>query len=208
MTREEVAEMLTLLRVSYPAFYSKMRKDDMVLIVDIWSEMFRDDDLNIVKYALKELIATHSGYPPDIAAVKKKLRELVSTANGDPTDEDLWLMLKRAVKNGLYGAKEEFEKLPPVLQRYCGSPATLREFALIDSDTFNTVNHGQFLKQIKIIKDREEYEQKIPDGVKKLIAANYTPLVEKRPMTLPEFNEKRNEILNALAEGGGKDDCQ
>ena len=194
--------MLSLLKVTYPAFYSKMKRDDLILIVDLWSDMFRDDDVNIVKYALKELIATHSGYPPDIAAVKNKMKELCSSATGEATDEDLWLVLKKSVSNGLYGAEQEFEKLPAVLKRYVGTPSTLTEMALIDTDTFNTVTHGQFLKQIKVIKEREEYSQNMPDDVKRLISSVYKPLVETA--TVKQLNERRNAILDALTDGNDK----
>lgn len=202
MTREEVTQMLSLLKVTYPAFYSKMKRDDLILIVDLWSDMFREDDVNIVKYALKELIATHSGYPPDIAAVKNKIKELCSSATGEATDEELWIVLKRAVSNGLYGAEQEFEKLPAVLKRYVGTPSTLTELALIDTDTFNTVTHGQFLKQIKVIKEREEYSQNMPDDVKRLISSVYKPLVETA--TVKQLNERRNAILDALTDGNDK----
>ena len=198
MTREEVTNMLRLLKVTYPAFYSKMKRNDLILIVDMWSEMFKDDDANIVKYALKELVATHSGYPPDIAALKNKIKEICLTASGEPTNEELWLMLKKAVSNGYYGAKEEFEKLPPVLKRYVGSPHTLTELACIESDTFDTVTHGQFLKQINAIKEREEYSKRMPEEVKVLINSTYKPLVETT--VNEEFNERRNNLLNSLEE--------
>lgn len=177
MTREETATMLTLLRVSYPAFYGKMQKNDMEMVLALWSDMFQEEDVNIVKYALKELIATHSGFPPDIAAVKTKIKEIIGAATGEQTDEELWQTLKKAVSNGTYGAQQEFEKLPPVLQRYCGSPSTLREMASINEDTFNTVNHGQFLRQIKVIKERENYSQRMPAEVKALIGTITKPLL-------------------------------
>ena len=169
MTRGETLQILSLLRASYPAFYSKFGKQELENIVSLWTEMFEDDDFRIVKYALKDLIATHTGYPPDIAALKNKIKEICSASLNEPTDEELWIRLKKAIGNGLYGAKQEFDKLPPVLQRYCGSPATLRELAVVSEDVLNTVNHGQFLKQIKIIKDREEYAAKLPDEVKMLV---------------------------------------
>lgn len=188
MTRDETIQILALLRASYPAFYSKFGKAELEGIVNLWAEMFAEDNINIVKYALKELIATHSGYPPDIAALKTKMKEVCSAASEEPTDEELWIILKRAVSNGNYGAQREFDKLPHVLQRYCGSPATLREFALIDSDTFNTVNHGQFLKQIKIIKEREEHSARMPQEVRLLIQS--------------AFKQLPNDNQNLLSDGG------
>ena len=170
MTRAETLQMLSLLRASYPAFYSKFQKAELENIANLWTEMFEEEDFNVTKYALKELIATHSGYPPDIAAVKNKIKEICSVATNEETDEELWQRLKRAIANGIYGSREEFEKLPPVLQRYCGSPATIREMAMIDSDTVNTVNKGQFLRQIKIIREREEYAMRMPENVKLLVS--------------------------------------
>ena len=198
MTRDETLQILALLRASYPAFYSKFGKSELEGIANLWTEMFEHDDFNIVKCALKELISSHSGYPPDIAALKNKIKEICLTASGEPTNEELWLMLKKAVSNGYYGAKEEFEKLPPVLKRYVGSPHTLTELAYIESDTFDTVTHGQFLKQINAIKEREEYSKRMPEEVKALINSTYKPLVETT--VNEEFNERRNNLLNSLEE--------
>ena len=170
MTRAETLQMLSLLRASYPAFYSKFQKAELENIANLWAEMFEEEDFSVTKYALKELIATHSGYPPDIASVKNKIKEICAIATNEETDEELWQRLKRAIANGIYGSREEFGKLPPVLQRYCGSPATLREMAMIDSDTVNTVNKGQFLRQIKIIREREEYAMRMPENVKLLVS--------------------------------------
>lgn len=198
MTRDETLQILALLRASYPAFYSKFGKSELEGIANLWTEMFEHDDFNIVKCALKELISSHSGYPPDIAALKNKIKEICLTASGEPTNEELWLMLKKAVSNGYYGAKEEFEKLPPVLKRYVGSPHTLTELAYIESDTFDTVTHGQFLKQINAIKEREEYSKRMPEEVKALINSTYKPLVETT--VNEEFNERRNNLPNSLEE--------
>lgn len=198
MTREETIQILALLRAAYPSFYSKFQKRDLESIAALWSEMFAEDDFGVTKYALKELITTHTGYPPDIAALKAKIAEVTQAATDKPTHEELWLMLKRAASNGYYNARAEFDKLPPVLKRYVGSPATLREYAMIDADTFNTVNHGQFLKQIKVIEQREEYAQKMPDNVKMLIASVYAPLEAPKQLDDGEVNDKRNKLLDSL----------
>ena len=87
MTRGETLQILSLLRASYPAFYSKFGKQELENIVSLWTEMFEDDDFRIVKYALKDLIATHTGYPPDIAALKNKIKEICSASLNEPTDE-------------------------------------------------------------------------------------------------------------------------
>ena len=199
MTQNETAQILALLNAAYPAFYSKYSEYEISGIVNLWAEMFADDDFRIVKFALKELIATHTGFPPDIAALKAKIKSIVHAATDNPTHEELWHMLKTATKNGTYGAQQEFDKLPPVLKRFVGSPSTLREYAAIDSDTLNTVVHGQFLKQIKVIEEREEYSNRLPESVKALVAALHKPIPgEKKQLTSGEINDKRNILLDKL----------
>lgn len=202
MTREETSRVLMILNSAYPAFYSKFSDKEIDGIVEVWAEMFENDDVKLVKFALKELIETHTGFPPDIAALKGKMREILQAASDKPTPEDLWLKLKTAAENGYYGAREEFEKLPPVLKRYVGSPATLKEYSMMSADTFNTVVHGQFLKQIKIIEERQEYADRLPEGVKEYIGRLTKPMpTEDRLLTEEEFEKKRNAILDQL-EGG------
>lgn len=180
MTRDETVSMLMLLKAAYPHFYNKQSEEEVITTIDLWAEMFADDDINIVKYALKELIFAHTGFPPDIAAVKTRIKEFVSAASGELTDEELWQKLRRATSNGYYGAKEEFEKLPKVVQRYLGDPSALRELSQMDEETFNTVVHGQFLKQIQALKSREEYDRRLPPEVKKL-AGTFAGYIGDKP---------------------------
>jgi uncharacterized protein YcgL (UPF0745 family) len=171
----------------------------MVAVLDLWSEMFADDDIRVVKVALFKLIETHQGYPPDIAALKEKIRELVVASTGEPTDEELWQMLRRAASNGYYGAREEFDRLPRVVQRYLGSPSALRDLAVIDEKTLNTVTKGQFLKQIVSLRERQEFADSLPEPVKEAVARLYRKPEESPAMlTGNDFNAARNNVLNQL----------
>ena len=198
MTREETSQMLTLLKVAYPNFYGKMTAKDAYATLNLWSEMFADDDVNIVKFALHRLIETHTGFPPDIAEVKSHIRMLVQASTGEPTDEELWRMLRKAASNGLYGSSEEFERLPPVLKRYCGSPSALREMAMQDEKTLDTVVHGQFLRQISGIRERQEYHDSLPEGVRDAVSRLYGCMDGERFLAPAEENERRNAVLDAL----------
>lgn len=170
MTRDECSQMLTLLRTAYPGFYRQMKAEEGHRTLDLWEEMFAGEDCAVVRLALKDLIATHTGYPPDIAAVKERIRAILDAVQGGETDEELWRMLARAASNGIYGAREEFERLPPILQQYCGSPSTLQTMALLDSQTFSTVTRGQFLRQIRYLRQREECSARLPGSVRDALA--------------------------------------
>ena len=201
MTREETASMLTILKTAYPSFYSKMKARDGELTLELWSEMFRNDPVEIVKFALYKLIEGHNGFPPDIADVKAKVREIISASTGDPTDEELWIILKNAIKNGIYDAREEFEKLPPVLQRYCGSPETIRELAIGDTDILNTVTHGQFMKQIGTMRERQKFEDELPEAVREVTRRLCGKIPDANGyLSDREINDRRN-ALNAALNG-------
>ena len=191
MTREETSQMLTLLKVAYPNFYGKMSQKDAYATLNLWAEMFADDDVNIVKFALHRLIETHTGYPPDIAEVKSHIRLLVQASTGEPTDEELWRILRRAAANGLYGSSEEYERLPPVLKRYCGSPSALREMAMQDEKTLDTVVRGLFLRQISGIQQR-------PDVFKKICITFFTGTDFKHPLVVAGHSE----LIHLPAETG------
>lgn len=198
MTREETIVCLKILKVAYPTFYSKMRREDGADTINVWCEMFRNEDVSVVKFSLYKLIEEHTGYPPNIGDIKQKIQELKRSANGEPTDEELWSLLMKAVSNGIYGAREEYEKLPPVLQRYLGSPSAIRDMAQIDPQTLMTVNHGQFLKQIGTIRQRQEFDELTSPDVKALLQGIYKSITGESVLDAASENDRRNEILNQL----------
>jgi hypothetical protein len=126
------------------------------------------------------------------------MKSVVAAASDEPTDEELWNIYKRAVQNSGYCENETFDKLPPILQRYCGSARTLYEHAMMPLDVFNTVLHGQFLKQLPILRQRQEYRESLPEGIKQMLTGlaqqKALPATEQLP-TPQEQNERRNKVL-------------
>lgn len=163
MTREEIIVILKILKTSYPNFYKDMTKEDMVNTISIWSEMFENDNLNLVKVSVKELIQTLK-FPPTIADIKQKMYELT---NKETLPTDLWASLKKAISNSAYHSEEEFEKLPPECKMFIRNPRQLKELSQNDAEINNTVVKGQFLKQIETIQKRiKEDKQMLPEAKK------------------------------------------
>ena len=119
-------------------------------------------------------------------------------ATGDKTDEELWQLLREAVSDGYYGYKEQYAKLPEEVQRYLGDPSTLRELSQMDTNTFNTVTHGQFLKQIGIIRDRVRFDLETPPELKDLLASTTKRIPSQAALTEQDVNTARNRILDQL----------
>ena len=201
MTREETSACLKILRLAYPTFYAKMRVADMKDTLNLWATIFAEDDPRIVTAAVRDLIQTHNGFPPEIADVKNRMRDIIASVTGASTDEDLWIVLMNAVKNGYYGAQEEFQKLPPVLKRWCASPSRLRDLSHTDTEVLNTVVHGQFLRQIVAMREQEEHRNRIAPELREYIAQTFGTLPDAGEQDPDALNTARNRVLDALESG-------
>ncbi len=201
MTRTETIQIMAILKAAYPAFYARMPQEELNGAISVWQDAFSDIPSALAAAAVKSLIRTHSGYPPDIASVHAEIRNITDAASGEPTDEELWQIYKRAVQNSGYCENETFDKLPPILRQYCGSARTLYEHAMMSLDVFNSVLHGQFLKQLPVMRQRQEYRDSLPEGMRQLVEGltrqKALPPAEKKP-TPQELNSKRNEIVSQL----------
>lgn len=202
MNRVETLKIMAILKASYPAFYSKIPPEEYAGIASVWQESFSKEPYELIAVAVKSLIKTHSGYPPDIATISTEVKNLVSAATGEPTDEELWVIYKRAVQESGYRENETFDKLPPILQQYCGTARTLYEHAMMPLSTFNTVLHGQFLKQIPVLRQRQEYHDSLSPATRDMITGisqrMALPDAEQKP-TPQELNEKRNKVLQRIS---------
>lgn len=195
MTRDDVIKIMSVLRGAYPHFYRDISKQEAYDTINLWTDMFSRDDASIVAAAVKSLIdGDDKGFPPTIGQVKAKMRLLVGS--DELTEAEAWNLVSKAVKNGLYGAVEEFEKLPPAVKRIVGSPSQLRDWASMDSDTLHSVVASYFQRSYKVVATREKEIAALPDDVKKLI--NFA--MNKEPEALPPAYESHEDTLKRLEE--------
>lgn len=195
MTRDDVIKIMSVLRGAYPHFYRDISKQEAYDAINLWTDMFSRDDASIVSAAVKSLIdGDDKGFPPTIGQVKTKMRLLVGS--DELTEAEAWNLVSKAVKNGLYGAVEEFEKLPPAVKRIVGSPSQLRDWASMDSDTLHSVVASNFQRSYKVVATREKEIAALPDDVKKLI--NFA--MNKEPEALPPAYESHEDTLKRLGE--------
>lgn len=195
MTRDDVIKIMSVLRGAYPHFYRDISKQEAYDTINLWTDMFSRDDASIVSAAVKSLIdGDDKGFPPTIGQVKAKMRLLVGS--DELTEAEAWNLVSKAVKNGLYGAVEEFEKLHPAVKRIVGSPSQLRDLASMDSDTLHSVVASNFQRSYKVVATREKEIAALPDDVKKLI--NFA--MNKEPEALPPAYESHEDTLKRLEE--------
>lgn len=165
MTRDETKALLAILKAAYPNFYKDMTKEDAKNIVDLWTTMFADEKPQIVVEAVKSLICILK-YPPTIADVKEKIAMI--THPDEMTEMEAWDRVRRAIS--YYNASENFANLPSILQKIVGSPNQLREWALMDMETINSIVQSNFMRSYKARVVKEKEFAMLPQSTKQLIA--------------------------------------
>jgi hypothetical protein len=165
ITRDEIIKVLTILKTAYPKYYANMTKEEAENTIALYYDMFKDDDSKLLAVAVKNIIVKLT-FPPAIAEIKNEMYKL---KNNEETPIELWNKLKKAITNSTYNSVEEFNKLPKKVQRFIGSPNSLRELAMNDSTVNDTVVKGQFLKQIETIIVQEKEEQMMLPEIKTVL---------------------------------------
>ena len=200
MTFDETLTIMSVLKAAYPNYYKDMRRSDADAIVSLWVEMFKDDPVEIVAVAVKAHIATDKkGFPPHIGAIKEAIVKLKSST--EMTEMEAWALVNKATQNSTWNAKEEFDKLPPVIQRLVGSPNQLREWAMMDSATVNSVVASNFQRSYKARAANEREVLALPQDVRQtmemLAAGMQMPGLPESTEVKPDLAEWRGRLRKA-----------
>lgn len=197
MDRKETVSVLALLRAAFPAFYREMDRRELEKIVDLWEDMFRADDGRIVASAVKALISAKTdSFPPTVGAVKAKMQQI--SAPESITEQEAWSRISKAMRNGTYGAEEEFAALPEELRQVVGSPEQLRAWAAMDEKSVQSVvaSNVQRSYRAKVQADREFAA--LPEDVKAIsrnLADQLAPPEPKQsPKPLPPRTRTKEDI--------------
>lgn len=176
MTREQFSILVKAMKAVYsdPKFIAD--KDAF----DVWYEMFKGDDYMVVQTAIQKYMANNE-FPPTIAGIRKHMASITEVHN-DISEGEAWARVYKAICNANYGAKEEFEKLPEVCQIAVGRPETLKEWAMLDSQEVGTVIQSNFLRGLRVAKQRKAEFAQLPCQLRETIAkigAAHTPMIDK-----------------------------
>ena len=168
MTREETLAIMSVLKAAYPNFYKDMKRSEADGIVNLWAAMFADEPADLVAVAVKGYIATDvKGFPPHIGAIKTAIVKLRQPE--EMTEFEAWTLVERAIRNGIYGAVEEFQKLPEICQRLVGSPNQLKEWAMMDAEAVSSVIASNFQRSYKVRAKTERERLALPGDVRQAV---------------------------------------
>lgn len=164
MTREDVKRLLMTIEAIYPNF--KIR--DLQITLDAWYEIMCDQDSSAIFASLKQYSRTsRTGFAPDPGELIQGAYDLFSK-NETLSIGEAWSLVRKAISRSSYYAEDEFNKLPPTVQKAVGSPWQLRAWAT--DSTFNEgVASSNFIKAYETECDRAKADALMAPSVKELI---------------------------------------
>lgn len=166
MTETEVRQLLAMTQAVYPNYNPPSRE----AAVNAWLMCLSQYDNNVVMAAFKAYITTDtSGFAPSIGQLLDKVHVIQNPQ--ELTELEAWSLVSKAIRNGLYGADEEFAKLPPLVQQAVGQPRCLTEWAMLGAED-KAVTQSNFMRSYRAVVYRAKELSKMPPEVRALIEKN------------------------------------
>lgn len=175
MTREEAKEIIMVIVSTYPNW----KPADMSFTVDAWASALEAFTYQQISTALKAFIVSDtSGFAPAPGQIIGLLDRV--TNNQELNEMEAWLLVSKALRNGYYGAEQEFERLPPIVQKAVGSPSQLRNWSQTDSDSVENVIQSNFMRTYRqeLTKNREI--RKVPQDTRFTLEQSKNMLIEDK----------------------------
>ena len=162
MTKDGVTKLVMTMLAAYPNYHPA----DISATVRVWMAQldgYRDEEAALALQAF--ILSDNKGFAPSIGQVVA----LIPRNQGDGMGEmEAWGLVSRAIRNGLYGAEEEFAKLPDDVRAAVGSAGQLRQWAAIETGDAETVAQSNFLRSYRTVRAREAMARKLPPQLRAL----------------------------------------
>lgn len=168
MTRQEAIKLIALLKTMYPTHFRNFTKEDYLNTSNVYYELFGEYDFVIVLKAFEmSALQDKVGFIPPLGIINENIQKIIGRKVID-VDKALE-MIRAAASRGNYNAVEEFDKLPQLVKEVVGSSDRLREWAMMNSDTFNTVIMSNLRKSLVIKIENHKINLGLPRHIKEFI---------------------------------------
>ena len=140
MTSSEWAKVVDILNVTYEdrghLMFETAEK------IQVWYSCLNDLDYKLCCEAVKRFALT-SKYRPTIADIREQYAKISN--GGDVLSEmEAWNMVRLALRDSTYHSEEQFEEFPEFVKKIVVSPARLKEWGQLPSDTVSSVVRAEF----------------------------------------------------------------
>lgn len=161
MTREEAKKCIKTITILYPTIYKDWKEEELKYLIENWMVQFANVDGKEVWKAIQHH-ASVSRFAPTIADIK----EILMSDEDVMTDEEIWSHLLIAGSNGLYGAEEEWAKLPEVIRKAI-TPYTITEIAKCEDGDLGYIKRD-VLASVHSVMRREQKDRVMVMGDRRL----------------------------------------
>lgn len=163
MTKAEALKLIYILKLDYPVQFKGLSNTDYDILAAHWVEQFQGYAYQQVYHALNGAISAKTdGFPPSIGEIKAMLRTMTEPER--MTAQDAWSIVMKAVRRGAYHAAEDWDKMPPEVQR-CITPERIRDMA-IDENFNESVEQSLFTRTWNTHAERRRVEAAVPPPVR------------------------------------------
>ena len=170
MTFLEAVQCVAILSMNYPDTMKGMPDDERNAYIHNWHSFFQNDTQEEVLAAIRRIIASGTErFAPNIGMIREQIRKNREPAGTDMTEMEAWSLVKRALRNGSYGYRDEYAKLPPIIQRCLGSENTIREWAAQDVTELDTVTASNFMRSYRYRMQNEHEWDRLPEAMRDAI---------------------------------------
>lgn len=153
MDSRDMMAILDKARAFYPAFFEKKTDEALLEIAESWAELFAVVPVEIFAKAFQATILSNKFFPTPSEVCEK----LGATAKqAELTEQEAWGLVREALKRGRSDNGAAWDSLPPPVQRAVGNAGVLRDWALMDAGTVNSVIASNFMRSYRMVAERQE----------------------------------------------------
>jgi len=164
MEREEIRQILTVLRTAYPQSFINHTKESATLLMDLWYQIFKNTPAPLVTMAVYNIIAHDSrDFAPNPGQVNNRIKDLITDAP-ESAAETAWKQLKGAARSvrryeGYCAEDAEhnrkvYENLPDLL-RTLYTMSDIYRLADMPSKDLESFEKPRFLKTYGALRETE-----------------------------------------------------
>lgn len=170
MTVQEVSKLIYVIKATYPQTFAKHTTRDLDNMIAAWAAVLEDYTYEQSSAGLKIYLASDTkGFPPSPGQVIDCIQKTMRTPELELNALEAWVLVRRAIRNSIYNAEEEYNRLPEAVQKAVGSPANLREMSQLDISRVETVEQSHFIRAYDATVQRMKDEAKIPQKILQLM---------------------------------------
>lgn len=203
MNRLAVKKLVTVIIATYPGYFRNYTVTDIDNMVNAWERVLNDVEYADADKGLTIFLRSDTkGFPPSPGQVLNCIFKAKPPQH--PEALEAWALVSEAISHSIYNSNEEFNALPELVRKVIRYPNQLRQWAVMDVETVQSVVQSNFLRSYTAALNGQSEIDKLPGRMREGLEekAPQAQLIEKKEQehTHTEWNEARTQKLEELKE--------